>query len=284
MKKFHFWHDFIPLSLGFDINPFLKRKYLAYFALLAGWIWFCYWLLTHGILPALTVAKPETLPIRMDSLEIPLAFSFGSDIPLAGKGFETWKGQLERLDSTKEIVVWKGYYFKDEAETPEHQVDLGLRRVSQVLSFLDLDRKRILIQSLPQEINADVKSNPFSSVGFEKYKENEILTYFGDTAQICFPIADSLLLPAISLEQLDHWKEKQSGKNKNEMFLIGTADGTGIAESSDVAFDRADMIRNRWVKAGWKSESVHISSGQGNSPHTLQNRCVLVYFEHDAKQ
>ena len=262
----------------------MKRKYLAYFALLAGWIWFCYWLLTHGILPALTATQPETLPIRMDNLQIPLAFSFGSDIPLAGKGFETWKEQFEKLDSTREIVVWKGYYFKDEAETPEHRVDLGIRRIKKVLSFLDLDPKRILIQSLPQEINADVKSNPFSSLGFEKYKENEILAYFGDTAQICFPIADSLLLPPISLEQLDHWKEEQTGKNADEMFLIGTADGTGIAESSDVAIDRADMIKDRWVKAGSKPESIHVSFGQRDNPHTLQNRCVMVYFEHDAKQ
>lgn len=284
MKKFHFWHDFIPLSLGFDINTFLNRKYLAYFALLAGWIWFCYWLLTHGILPAMTVTKPQDFPVKMDSLKIPLAFTWGSDIPLAGQGFDEWKQQFQKLDSTNAIVIWKGYYFKDEANTPEGQIDLGRRRVKGVLSFLDLEHKRILIQLLPQEINADVKSNPFSAVGFEKFSEDDILSYYGDTAQICFPMADSLLLPEISLEKLDRWSEEQSGKNKDEMFLIGTADGTGIAESSDAAVDRASMIKKRWVKSGWKEESIHISAGQRNNPHTLQNRCVMVYFEHDAKQ
>jgi len=284
MKKFHFWHDFIPLVTGFDINIFLIRKYLAYFALLAGWIWFCYWLFTHGIWPMLNSPKPEVIPVRMDSLELPLAFAWGSDIPLAGKGFDTWKEQFNKMDSTSSIVIWKGHYFKDEAVTPADQVELGLSRVKKVLSFLNLDRKRILIQSLPQEINADVKSNPFSAVGFEKYSEEEILSYTGDTAQVCFPIADSLLLPEIILEKLDHWTAGQSGKNEKEMFLIGTADGTGIAESSDVAVERAEMIKARWHKAGWNEESIQLTTGQRNNSYTLQNRCVVIYFEHDAKQ
>jgi hypothetical protein len=284
MKKFHFWHDFIPLSPGLDIITFLKRKYLAYCALLAGWIWFCYWLLTHGIWPTLNNVKTDAFPVRMDSLQLPLAFSWGSDIPLAGKGFDAWKEQFRKIDSTGAILIWDGYYFKDEADTPEAQIDLGLRRIKKVVSFLALDPKRMLVQSLPQEINADVKSNPFSAIGFEKYTEDEILSYHGDTAQICFPIADSLLLPAISLEKLDEWSQEQSGKNREEMYLIGTADGTGIAESSDVAVDRAVMIKDRWIKAGWKQEFIHLSTGQRNTPNTLQNRCVIIYFEQDAKQ
>jgi len=283
MKNFHFWHDFVPFLCGFDINRFLNRKYLAYFLLLAGWIWFCYWLVTHGILPAMTVTKSEEFPVRIDSLKIPLAFTWGSDIPLAGQGFEEWKHQFHKLDSAGMVVIWKGYYFKDEADTPEAQVKLGLRRVERVLSFLDLDRNRVLIQSLPQEINADVKSNPFMAIEFEKYEENEILSYQGDTAHVCFPIADSLLLPKVCLKKLDQWSGAQSAKNKDVMYLIGTADGTGIAESSDLAVDRADWIRDYWMHSGWNEESIHISTGQLNNPHTLQNRCVMVYFEHDAK-
>jgi hypothetical protein len=220
----------------------------------------------------------------MDSLKIPLAFSWGSDIPLAGKGFDAWKAQFSQVDSTGSIVIWTGYYFKDEAEMPTDQVDLGLKRVKKVLSFLNLDRKRILIRSLPQEINADVKSYPFSAVEFEKYSEEDILSYTGDTAQVCFPIADSLLIPEISLEKLDQWISAQSRRNEDEMFLIGTADGTGIAESSDVAVDRAEMIKARWLKAGWNEESIHFTTGQRNNSYALQNRCVIIYFEHDAKQ
>jgi len=220
----------------------------------------------------------------MDSLEIPLAFSWGSDIPLSGQGFETWKEQFSTMDSASSIVIWKGYYFKDEAITPADQVELGFSRVKNVLSFLNLDRKRILIRSLPQEINADVKSYPFSAVEFEKYGEKDILSYTGDTAQVCFPIGDSLLLPAIILVKLDHWVARQSGKNEHEMFLIGTADGTGIAESSDLALDRAEMIKARWLKTGWNQESIHLSTGQRNNTYTLQNRCVVIYFEKVAKQ
>jgi len=284
MKKFHFWHDFIAPYPGFNIDTSLKRKYLAYIALLAGWIWFCFWLFSHGIWPALHRPLPETFPIRMDSLALPLAFNWGSDIPLGGKGFDAWKEQFKGLDSTKTIVAWTGYYFKDEADTPEAQIKLGIQRVKRVLSVLDLDDKRVLIRSLPQEINADVKSNPFSAVDFEKYSEEDVLSFNGDTAQICFPIADSLLLPSISLEQLDEWKSKQPGKNEDELFLIGTADGTGIAESSDVGVDRAEVIKDRWVKAGVPEERIHLASGQRNNPLTLQNRCVVIYFEHNGKK
>jgi len=220
----------------------------------------------------------------MDSLELPLAFTWGSDIPIAGEGFEAWKEQFSNLDSSKMIVTWTGYYFKDEADTPEAQVNLGFERVNKVLSFLDLDHKRILIQSLPQEINADVKSNPFSAVEFETYTEDEVLSFSGDTAQICFPIADSLLLPPVSLEQLDEWQLQQPGKNEEDLFLIGTADGTGIAESSDVGVDRAELIRDRWIKAGLPGEKIHLSTGQRNNPLTLQNRCVVIYFEPNGKK
>jgi hypothetical protein len=261
----------------------LKRKYLAYFALLAGWIWFCFWLFSHAIWPALQDPKPEAFPIRMDSLPLPIAFTWGSDIPIAGKGFDEWKQEFNGLDSTKMIVAWTGYYFKDEAETPDAQVQLGIRRVKNVLSFLKLDHKRLLIRSLPQEINADVKSNPFSALDFEKYKEDDVLSFFGDTAQICFPIADSLLLPPVSLEQLDEWKSRQPGKNEKELFLIGTADGTGIAESSDVGIDRAELIKDRWIKAGHPEEKIHLATGQRNNPLTLQNRCVVIYFENIGK-
>ena len=272
------------ISKGSTFYTSLKGKYLAYFVLLAGWTWFCYWLISHGIGSALHSAKPEAYPVRTEGLTLPLAFTWGSDIPLAGLGFDAWKQQFRGLDSTGTIVVWKGFYFKDEAENPEHQVDLGLRRVKNVLSFLDLNNKRIMIESVPQEINADVKSNPFAAIAFEKFAEGEVLSFSGDTAQICFPMADSLLLPAISLEKLDRWRAGLAGKKENEIFLVGTADGTGIAESSDIATDRAEMIKDRWIKTGWKEESIHVSTGQRNSPHTLQNRCVVIYFEHDVKQ
>jgi hypothetical protein len=62
----------------------------------------------------------------MDSLEIPLGFAWGSDIPLAGKEFDTWMEQFNTMDSASSIVVWKGYYFKDEAVTPADQVELDL--------------------------------------------------------------------------------------------------------------------------------------------------------------
>ncbi len=284
MKKIHFWHDFASVVKGFDINTFLNRKYLAYFALLAGWIWFCYWLFAHGIRPVFATDKPDNYPVRIDSLRIPLAFTWGSDTPLAGQGFDAWRQQIQDLDSAGAIVIWKSYYFKDEAATTDQQIDLGRRRIKRVLSFLNLDRKRLLFQILPQEIYADVKSIPFSAIAFDQYQESDILSFFGDTAQVCFPIADSLLLPAISLEKLDQWEQDEAAKNKVDLYLIGTADGTGIAESAEVAVDRAEWIKDRWVKTGWKEESIHLSSGQRNNPHTLQNRCVVVYFENDAKQ
>jgi hypothetical protein len=106
-----------------------------------------------------------------------------------------------------------------------------------------------------------------------------VLSFLGDTAQLCFPLADSMLLPLYSLEKFDQWRMGAAASDTSRVYLIGTADGSGIAESSDMAIERAEYIKERLISQGRKAETIVLSSGQRNNPHTLLNRCVLVYFE-----
>lgn len=274
------WHDFLRYRGRIQHFTFLNRKYLAYFALLAGWIWFCFWLYTHAIFPKWRPSKAaEDEIVRMDDLAAPIAFTWGSATPIAGLAFDSLYAEAGHLDSTRELILVQGFYFRDESATDEGRLDLVRRRVSKVIRLLNVNRKRAVIAYLPQEINADVRANPFIATRLEKIKEEDVLSYTGDTAQICFPIADSIVLPALSMEALDVWGERQFNSNPGKINIVGTADGTGIAESSDVAFERASLIKNRWAAKGWDENRFQLNTGQLNSPNPLRNRCVLIYFE-----
>ena len=217
--------------------------------------------------------------VRMENLDLPLAFTWGSDTPVAGRGFDEWVSPLLKADTTDAFVLWHGYYYRDEAQDSAGQMALGRMRVEHVRSYLKMDPAKSIVELLPQEITADVRSVPFTAVSYEIVEGQDVLHFSGDTAQLCFPIADSLLLPSSCLEDFDRWVRDQLQAKKDIVYIIGTADGTGVAESADVAMDRANWIQKRIIALGWKAERIRLSSGQRNTPHTLLNRCVLVYVD-----
>lgn len=261
----------------------MNWKYLAFIVLLAGWIWFCYRLYADRVFHRLHQAEEPAALKRMDQLDMPLAYTWGSALPLAGRGFDTWAAGVRRLDSLGEVTVWRGYYFRDEAQDVNGQLALGRSRIMRILDYLKLDKGNVLMEILPQEINADVRSNPFSAVTYEVFPGREVMRVRGDTMQLCFPLPDSMILPARHLSAFDRWCREQRDPLVDSVYVIGTADGTGIAESSETAIDRADVLRKRLLASGWKEEMIHLSAGQRNDPHTLLNRCVLVYIERAVK-
>jgi hypothetical protein len=72
---------------------------------------------------------------------------------------------------------------------------------------------------------------------------------------------------------------KPSKKKEATIHITGTADGSGIAEASDIALERAIYIEDLLLEEGWEKDQMQISSGQRNNPLTLRNRCVIIYFE-----
>jgi hypothetical protein len=84
-----------------------------------------------------------------------------------------------------------------------------------------------------------------------------VLSFNGDTAQICFPLADSLLLPSISWSNWMIGNQSNREKNEDDLFSDRHCRWHGIAESSDVGVDRAEWIKDRWVKAGVPEERIH---------------------------
>jgi len=275
----NFWHGFLPIYFGIDINTFLKKKYLAYLALLAGWIGFCYWLYAKELFPRYHGLQETTWPIHMQDLKFPLAFNWGSDIPLAGEGYKEWVDEVEKVDSVEEVLIIKGFYFRDEEGSILLGEALGRRRVDHILKSIEVSRDRIMVQMLPQEINADVRSNPFEAIGVERIALADVLQLSGDTIELCFPIKDSLNLPPLLLNRLDAWLSMQSDHIEGQSFIVGIADGSGIAESADMALERAIVIQKRLMNNGWKEDQINLSTGQRNNPLAIRNRCVIVYFE-----
>jgi hypothetical protein len=88
-----------------------------------------------------------------------------------------------------------------------------------------------------------------------------------------------LKLPQICLDRMNGWIDRSSDQKDRILNIVGTADGSGIAEPMDIAMDRALSIKKLFIDKGWKEENIQLSTGQRNHPLTLRNRCVVVYFE-----
>lgn len=215
----------------------------------------------------------------MPGLEIPLAYSWGSDVPLAGDSFDIWISNLAKADSLNGILIWRGYYYQDEAGSHEGGISLVERRIHKLADLYGFNKDRMLVEIVPREITADVRSKPIPAVEVDVMRESDVLHYYGDTAEICFPIADSLTLPVVSLKTLTAWGKTRGETMNRKLHLTGTADGTGIAESSDMAIERAQYIKEFWLARGVADASIQLSAGQRNSPYPLRNRCVMIYFE-----
>jgi hypothetical protein len=257
----------------------LRRKYLAYIALLAGWLVFCYWLYAKEIYPRLHKAQGTPWPVFDKELMMPLAFTWGSDIPHAGKGFEEWIRNIHIADSSGQILVLKGYYFRDEMNSLEKGKVLARQRVDRMIEYLALNRERVILEILPGEIISDVRSRPFKAFDVEAFPSESIIRCTLDTMEVCFPIKDSVSLPSLVSDTVDGWIEQHSAGKGDTAFLVGIADATGIAESADMAWDRAVSIKERFLANGWNEDLIRISTGQRNLGQYVKNRCVIVYFE-----
>lgn len=275
---FFFWHDFLTVFRGNEIVTYLTKRNLAYIALLAGWLCFCYWLYAKGIYPRIH-GQEKSWPAYSTDIPFPLAFTWSSDIPLAGLGFGELKSKYVDIDSTDAMVIVRGYYFRDEADSLSRLQQLGRNRIESALKYIPIDDSRMVTEVLPQEVNGDVRSKPFEAVRFERIPMKEIVMMSGDTFEIYFPLKDSLRLPSECYQRLNAWIVRHAKKNERIMHVVGTADATGIAESSEQGFERALSIKSELMINGWTDENILISTGQRNQPLTLRNRCVIIYFE-----
>ncbi len=162
---------------------------------------------------------------------------------MAGLGYAALAEQNGQLDSLDEIVIIRGFYFRDEATDGNQLRDLGQRRIENALKYFDINTKRMLTEVSVQEITADVKANPFEAVRFERIRYADLASMTGDTFELCFPIRDSLTLPQLNIDRLHKWIDKGTKLNARRLHIIGTADGSGIAEPADIAMDRALYIK-----------------------------------------
>jgi hypothetical protein len=186
---------------------------------------------------------------------------------------------LEAIDSVHGILIIKGYYFRDEEGSIPLDEALARRRVEHVLQSVGISGNKIMVQVLPKEINADVRTNPFEALEVEPIGLSEVYHVSGDSVEICFPIKDSLNLPPFLWNKLNDWMSKHSDQKASDVFVVGIADGSGIAESSDMALVRAILVQKKMVNSGWSENKIHLSTGQRNNPLVIRNRCVIVFIE-----
>ncbi len=208
-----------------------------------------------------------------------MAFHWASADPLSGPDFGLLKDGVERVDTMDEILIVRGFFFRDERDSLAQLKELAVQRVANVLPYFQVDRRRILTEVDVQPINGDVRSKPFESIRFERVSASSLMQSGTDTFELCFPLKDSIALPKIMTDRLMQWLGKASKHRSEIIHLTGTADGSGIAEASDVAHERALYVRDKLVGEGWREEQIAISTGQRHHPLAFRNRCVVVYYE-----
>ncbi len=257
----------------------MKIKYLAYFILLAGWLCVCYLLYAKKIYPALHPEEGFKWPVFDEYLLMPLAFSWKSDIPIAGAGFDSLSSVIDGYAASDSILVISGGYYLDETENNTSKRPIGLRRADRLVAYFQLDPAKTLVISEKKDINANVRARPFEAIRLTVIPRARLIQIYGDTLEVCFPVRDSTMLPVTIVEQLDQIIEARKLENEIQAFVIGNADGTGIAESSDVAVARAIVIRDALIRSGWTEDRIVMTTGQRSHVDPMMNRCALVYFE-----
>ena len=145
--------------------------------------------------------------------------------------------------------------------------------------YFGLDSTRTVIEILPIEISSDARSAPIEAFSYETFGEEDLMSENFDTMEVCFPVRDSFKLPSVIVDKLNTWMKEQVTKQASIVHVTGTANGTGITESSDVAFERAEVVKDQFLKIGWSEENIQVSTGQRSLPQAIRNQCVLIYFE-----
>ena len=220
-----------------------------------------------------------TWPVFESELELPFAFTWGSDIPHAGHGFNEWSNGIKNVNTSGNILVIRGYFFRDESESMESGKQLGLRRVRRLIRYLQLSEERIIIEVIPRELDADAREHPFAAIDYEELFFSDVVKRSFDTLDVCFPLKNSFQLPGIINAQLEEWLIEHDEQKNGNTHIVGTADGTGIAEATDVAWERALVVKKKLIENGWYDDKIIITTGQRSSTQPVRNRCVIIYFE-----
>lgn len=257
----------------------LKRKYLAFILLLAGWLVFCYWLYTKEIYPRLHKAEAVPWPVYEEDLEVPLAFRWGSDVPLAGKGFGEWSANIRKLDTAGYYFIVKSAFYRDEKPTVAMGDSLARKRAHKMIEYLDISGEKVLLEVELDDVRSDVRAHPFESVHFSVIKPEDLVDISGDTMEVCFPVRDSLKIPGGVWMELSQWLRKQNDRQTDTINLTGTADATGVSEAADIAWERALIIQKFVILEGWPEDRIRIGTGQRHLENPIKNRCVILYFD-----
>jgi hypothetical protein len=255
----------------------VKKKFFVYFIMLAGWLVFCYWLYSRDIYPHFHASVPRWAEYRED-LTFPLAFTWQSDVPIEGPGFNSLAEQLLHADTTDHIILLYGFYFRDEEPDEQEGKRLARRRVDTLIKHLQLDKERLVVSVTSKEIYSDVRSQPFAGIDIVIIPLHEIYKASADTLEICFPLQDSVSIPGFLKGKVHDWAKSQLNRERT-VHITGIADGTGIAESSDMAMERGLYMKEILSEASIHSDSVNLSTGQRNLSNAIQNRCVIIYNE-----
>lgn len=213
------------------------------------------------------------------NLDIPVSFRWKSDRPVAGKGSADWLQQARDIAKGNNLLLMKGYYYRDEAASEEEGKNLGYRRVLHLIQILDIEEDRLVIEVNTKEMQSDARSNPFIAVEYQGMDISSLADVNGDTAEVCFPLKDSIALPGFLTEVLLEWADSMSSIKNSAVYVTGTADGTGIAESSDMAMERALYIKGLLMGSHPGINNFHLATGQREFPLKIRNRCALIYFE-----
>lgn len=277
--RFHtLWHDFTGYLWNHSLTGPMKKKVVLYLLVLSGWISFCFWLYTNSVYDRLHKPDVPEWAEFSDSLEYPVAFRWQSLQPIIGPRFDAYVDRLLSADSAGHIVLITGQYFRDEVSSDSAGLILAEARIESIYNHLGISERNTLKNTQVKEVDADVRTGLFEAVQTEIIDPQSLWRVYGDTAELCFLLSDKMEQPASVRDKVMNWLQVHVPSGA-QFHITGIADGTGIAESADMAMERALYVRDLLSELPARSDSVIISTGQRNLPRSLFNRCVIMYNE-----
>lgn len=258
----------------------MNNRYLVYCIVLALWAGICYWMYSKHIFPKIHDNNSVAEEMPHFELPYPVAFKWGSAELIAGLTYDSLVNAIASQKLSSVYIITGGYFLDEKLSLREVQA-LGRQRAIAFKNQLQLDSSLTIITTRPMEINADVRSNPFKAIDLEMIPLSDLLIRKGDTTEICFPFRDSGLLPKHIINHIHRLAQAKNRAAGWKVNITGIADGTGIAESSDMAVERAVSLRKIFLMEGWTEDQMEITTGQRNENESLRNRCVLIFFERN---
>ena len=201
--------------------------------------------------------------IKLEKPNLPLAFNWGSPLPVKGDGFQAYKDSIIAALKADEILEITGYYRLSEKNTTKEE-NLGIARAKEIRKlFPEIPDEKIRLLSTVIEERPGERNELFASAMFNNALNQKQVKEIANTALIYFPPNSVNKLNSAEIEKYLDEVADVVKKTGEKVSLSGHTDNIGPDQPNQVlGQNRADMIKTYLLKKGVPGGQI-ISESKG---------------------